>query len=190
VVPDQAGIDAAPMTWPGEAGQYVYLLDRKQGIVFRSDDYGSCGSWEPILDVPGLGLTTTTGFLVADPTTAGRLWLTTSERSGTYLITNAHTVGQYGITCPGTNCQQFSTPVSPGPVTVKPGTSTVFIAGRVSSGVDAALWRSTTLGVSWENLATTSYKGAAMFPLAVAATSDGYVYVATRGMGVIVVSGV
>jgi hypothetical protein len=74
-------------------------------------------------------------------------------------------------------------------VAVKPGTSTVYIAGRVSSGVDAALWKSTSLGASWENLASSAYKGAALFPLALAATSDGYVYVATRGMGVVVVSG-
>src|SRR5439155_12924221 len=88
---DQGPIQFIPVVWPSWAGtsnEHVFVLDRQRGKLFRSQDWGA--TWSAILTVPGSALDPFTGFLAADPTMVGRLWLSTNEADGTYVIENAH----------------------------------------------------------------------------------------------------
>ena len=169
------------------AARLEFVLDRQRGKLFRSQDWGA--TWAAILTVPGSALDPFTGFLAADPTTVGRLWLTTNEADGTYVIENAQ--DQLPNCVAMVNCTKDATPVNPGPVTVR-SDGKVFIAGRIAPGVDAELWSASSPFATWTRLATPEYRGAAVLPLSVAATSstDQHVYVGTAGNGVVVLSGV
>jgi len=174
-------------SWPGTSNEYVFIVDRKAGKLYRSQDWGV--TWSAILTVPGSALDSFTGFLAADPTTLGRLWLTTNQTDGTYLLANTH--DQLPNCVVFVNCTKYAAPVNPGPVTVR-SDGKVFVAGRIAPGVDAELWSATSPFATWTPLATPDYRGAAVLPLTVAATSsaDQRVYVGTAGNGVVVISGV
>jgi hypothetical protein len=187
---DQGPIQFTPVVWPswsGTTNEYVFVLDRQAGKLYRSQDWGV--TWATILSVPGAPLDPFTGFLAADPTTLGRLWLTTNQADGTYVIDNAQ--DQLPNCVAMVNCTKFATPANPGPVTVRTD-GKVFVAGRIAPGLDAELWSATSPFTVWTPLATPEYRGAAGLPLSLVATSpaDQHVYVGTGGNGVVVVSGV
>jgi hypothetical protein len=188
---DQGGINQAPVVWPdwpSTNDPYVYVLDRYQGALFRSNNYGSPGSWCRIwADIPGLGPGSAwVGYIAADPLVQGRLWLTTGERDGTYLITNADTTS-----CNGTpSSTKYLAPVYPGPIAVKPNTSVVYVATDPSE-LAPELWRSPAPFSSWTPLADDTYKAAVIVPLDISVTpglSNAVVYVGTAGQGVLRIS--
>lgn len=190
----QDNITFAPMAWPGGTGPYVYLLNRSTQKLYYSDDYGQ--SWSQLWSVPGGTMDNSTGYLAADPVVTGRLWVTTNETKGTYRLDGV----QDGVIDCTTHYSGTSDPSNPGPVIVRPGASTVYVATRASQTVTAVALVRTSPGTTgcpkpatWTNVTTgnTTYQGAARFPGAMAAVPDGttnYLYVAPAGAGVLVVT--
>jgi len=186
ILGDQMGIVQAPVVWPDWPGtgndNFVYIIDRAAKKLWRSQDFGATWDAAELWPVPGAALTADTGYLAADPSTLGRLWATTNQVAGTWLLTNAH--GTLGT-------QQFtgtSAPKNPGPVAVRPGSDDVYIAGRVNAAGDQAeLWRSLMLGSNWTKLGTSFYRSSSLFPtrLSVSGT-PGLAYESMAGQGVTV----
>jgi hypothetical protein len=180
-----SGLDFAPISFPNNLGQVLYTYDRLTGKLWRSSSLGASGTWVNVWSAPAGEFDATTGFMVADPTAAGRVWVTTSGLHGIYKLTG----------CDVGNCVQATinntAVTNPGPIAIKPGTSGLFVATRSTSSTltDVTLLRTTNGGNSWTDLSNAFYKGSAVFPKQLAVAGDGTAYVTTLGDGVIVITG-
>jgi hypothetical protein len=179
-----SGLDFAPISFPNNLGQVLYTYDRLTGKLWRSASLGAVGTWFNVWSALPGEVDPATGFMVADPTAAGRVWVTTFGAHGIYKLTG----------CDVGNCAQAminnTAVTNPGPIAIKPGTSGLFVATRSSStSTDVTLLRTTNGGTSWTDLSTAFYKGSAVFPKQLAMAGDGTAYVTTQGDGVIVITG-
>jgi hypothetical protein len=185
------GLGAPPMTgestksaifaWnPGSSN--VYLYDRAGG-VWRGSNYGT-GQWTEILIQASN--TERTGYIATDPTNNSVVYI--SNGTGVYEATNADTADPGG----GVNLSKTqigSTYITnPGAISVAASGGYLFVCDRATVSGQAKLWRASlaNLTTSWTDVATSAYRGAALFPLSMATNSAGdHIYIATDGDGVV-----
>jgi hypothetical protein len=191
---EDSNFDFAPFSWPNNLGQVLYVLDRKGGTLWRSENAGA--TWASIFTLP---ISAGTGFMVADPNATNPfiVWVTTNDAQGLYKLTCS------------TGCQtaanwtvgQTLTVPNPGPVALQPCiapciTPNVYVATRTVVGdtTPPRLYKRASGGSSWCNLTQNVpfYAGSANFPvqLAVSPAVSGTVtaLVTTAGEGTILVS--
>lgn len=163
-----------PMAWSTVNNDTIWAFDLTDG-VYRSTDYGA--SWSKVWSVTGdNGPIGYGGWMVADPTNGGVLWMVVDD--GAYKITNART-GTWTATkitaAPNASC-----------VGVAPNGDVYITCVPTSTGQFAALYRSTDHGATWTDIADDNYRNSAILARSVAARNDGTVLVATNGCGVLV----
>jgi hypothetical protein len=189
-------VEKAPLAWPKTATpNYVYVLDRTTRELWRSNDYGSFGSWQIFWEVPALEppLTDGSGYIAADPTVQGWVWVTTEASDGTWLLID---IDGNGLDCLPI---KYTSPIDPGPIAIRPGTRDVYIATRQTTapGSLPKFWKGTVSGtncvdvsVSWTQSSDVIYQQAAVFPRALSwGNPDTYVHVGLGGQGAVKVSG-
>jgi hypothetical protein len=188
----------APISYPNNLGETLFVLDRKTGKLWESVTQGGPGSWVNVWTVPDPeAVDPNTGFLAADPNEPGTVWVTTN-----------HAQGMHKLACPdppeqdGCVDQVIPPPnvVNPGPIAIRPCSApcvtTLYVATRAvsDSTVSAAMFKHTSGNDSWCGLtsAVPLYARAANFPAQIAASAevDGVttLYVTTRGEGTLVVT--
>jgi hypothetical protein len=191
VMGNQGGINQAPMVWPDWSPSNdpnVYVFDQDQGALFRSSNYGAAGSWGQVWPPSDLGqVGPWAGYVAADPTVTGQLWVTTGLSGGTYLLESAHEPMNMVVT----KFDGSGAPAYPGPVAVKLAGGSprrVYVVGRTTgvSGFDPEIWYSDNSGTNWSTFGTDDYRAAVIIAMDVAASRDGYAYVGTSGQGVVV----
>jgi hypothetical protein len=192
VLGSQDGLEKAPVSWP-TGSSLVYVLDPAQKNLWISEDHGQ--TWAPLWpNMPGPGLGAGAGYVAGDSTDPDRVWVTTAEESGTWLIDCADDTPN------GTQFSGAGTPSDPGPVALRPSTNNVFIATRQDAGSSPKLWKDTgvisscsSATVTWETVVDNDnlYKGTAVFPRNILVTNDATpkAYVGTAGQGAVKVEG-
>ena len=157
-------------------GSVVYAYDRASGKLFRATG-ANFGSWQLAWAPPtSEAKDATVGGMVADPTNANIVWLTTVEK--------VHRLDCSVNPCTDTSIAAVA---NPGPVGIRPDGTAVYVATRPTSGGTLAnLYRSSN-GSSWTPIADGFYQKAAGFPrqISVGADATATVYVATFGDGVV-----
>jgi hypothetical protein len=186
VLGPQQGREKAPMAWP-RGSDNIYVLDLALGQVWTSRDYGNLGSWESVWPVENaVPIDEDFGYIASDAQSPDSVWLTdeTTVYRGTVTDTSAcfpsiATPSDFGL---------------PGPVKIRPATTTVFVAAGQGSE-DAALWEGTPSGgtvclptVDWDKVASDpNYLTGAVFPRALSVTklinNEGFAHVGTGGQG-------
>ena len=164
---------AASLSWtPGSPD--VFLYDRETG-VWRSNDEGR--TWAMIWGMPSRG--EGTGYVVADPTSPGRLYVSVGG-TGLYVLTSA-TTGTVGTGITPTKLGSFS---RPGAISV--GRDGRLYAAEVGGqGAGAALSISNDNGLTWTDAADDYYHRSALFPLAMAVGPERNIYLSLNGNGAI-----
>jgi hypothetical protein len=189
----------APISFPNSLGRVLYVLDRKSGKLWRSQDGGTNWSSEPIFTIPVGERDFDLGWMVADPNTEGEnvVWLSTGFTSGLHKLSCSAQCQTAGSWTDETN---FPDVANPGPIAIAPCdapcTSVVYVATRAVAADLAnppALFKSTPTG-GFCNLVAGSafYRGAANFlvQLAVTPSISGTTtaYLPTVGAGTVVIT--
>jgi hypothetical protein len=171
----------ASISVPSTSSPYVYAFDRQTGTLWRSADYGD--TWKDVFDTAQqFGHV---GYVAADPATPTTAYL--SVKNDVYKLTN----------CDQASCTQQLLPdpqmnganAAEGPIAFKDGTSTLYMATRVTGLTDNT--PTTTPGLyQWSGTAWTlltsgkvEYANSAGYPRGLAVGSDGTAYLTTTGQG-------
>lgn len=155
-------------------GGNVFVYDHIQG-VYRSSDYGV--TWTRIWAVASKPRHT--GYLLPDPHRAGSLYASTA--TGLFRLRDA--------TGDALTVEIVADVPRPGPLAVAalPDGAAVYAASLsgISPFTDSGLYR-TTDGGAWTDVADDQYRRQALMPNVLAAGSDGRLYVALDGNGLLV----
>ena len=188
------------MIWPDATNSgHVYLLDLEKGL-YRSDDGGQ--SWTDIW--PGISFNNNdffnTGYLTADDNDPTTLYVSIQGRSGSpigtgfrvYRLTDAHTrifgnPGTAGIT--DISFHSGNTSIKrPGPIVIGPdGYLWVTQQQNSPNSVEAGLFvmKNPKTDLSFDDVTTDAYRNIAIQPSGIDVSSDGHIYIAQNGTGVV-----
>jgi hypothetical protein len=164
--------NATSLSWPDPRLPYVYLYDARRGL-FLSSDRGR--TWRRAWATHG------TGYAAGDPTRPGLVYLSTGGRL--YRIDGARdrvrptrlSVERAGPVAVGDDGAVYAL-----------SSSTTPRLPTDSDGTPSTLWRSLDRGTSWEDISDDFFRRATARPKWLAISSDGFLYVATLGNGVVV----
>ena len=170
------------IAWP-VGSQYVYYIDRDQGGLHRSTDYGA--SWSRIWTANHATFPFGSGdrynHVAIDPFDEGFLYV--SVKNGLYKIANAKTGTVNASITPveiGSPAGAFS---RPGPVSVNKW-GWVFLHEFESDSVAPKLWLSMDQGTTWSDVTDNYYANSTGAANRIAITENNFVYVSNRGLGI------
>ena len=173
VLTQPGAVGGVSLAWP--SGSTVFLFDRQSGL-WRSVDAGA--TWTQVWDrTSGPSFT---GYVAADPTTPGRVYVSVGDE-GLYRLDGADSGTVQGGQIHPDLLGELR---HPGPVTVS--SAGVVYACELGTDGPPDILSSADAGKNWRSLGDATYRASALFPLGIAVSPSGIMYLALNGNGLLI----